>query len=141
MAPCGKCLSHSLVIDTIFCRTPDACTLIRMFFIGAGADARTDEHEGYVAGRYRDGSRSDIWTDVTRCAERSFISYLPACECGWTGSDQPYSEAGFRQCQHDWVTQHFAPEVFPSVRRPVTSGASTELSGVDFDFKLRHRFA
>jgi hypothetical protein len=112
-----------------------------MFFIGAGADARTDEHEGYVAGRYRDGSRSDIWTDVTRCAELSFISYLPACECGWTGSDQPYSETGFRQCQHDWVTQHFAPEVFPSVRRPVTSGASTELSGVDFDFKLRHRFA
>ena len=109
---------------------------VRMFFIGAGSDARTDEHEGYVAGRYRDGSRSDIWTDVTRCAESTFISYLPACDCGWTGSDQPYSEAGFRQCQHEWVSQHFAPEIFPSVRRPITSGASAEISGADFDFNF-----
>jgi hypothetical protein len=26
-----------------------------MFFIGSGADEMTDEHKGYVAGRYRDG--------------------------------------------------------------------------------------
>jgi hypothetical protein len=27
---------------------------VPMFFIGSGGDEMTDEHEGYVAGRYRD---------------------------------------------------------------------------------------
>lgn len=40
---------------------------------------------GYVAGRYRDGSWSDHWTDVTRCAEATFTAYRPACRCGWSG--------------------------------------------------------
>ena len=107
-----------------------------MFFLGPGADAMTDEHEGYVAGRYRDDSLSDIWTDVTRCAELTFIGYLPRCECGWIGTDQTYSDAGFRQCQQDWATQHFIPKVLPQVRRPVSSGAASRLPSADFDFNL-----
>jgi hypothetical protein len=62
-----------------------------MFFIGSGADEMTDEHERYVAGRYRNGSRSDIWTDVTRCAEYTFIAYLPV---GATGVCSTGSEPG-----------------------------------------------
>jgi hypothetical protein len=107
-----------------------------MFFIGAGADEMTDEHEGYVAGRYRDGSRSDIWTDVTRCAEYTFIAYLPACECGWTGTDHPASEPGYRHCQREWVIQHFTPAVLPQVRQPATSGASVQAPTRDFDFDV-----
>jgi hypothetical protein len=107
-----------------------------MFFIGAGADAMTDEHEGYVSGRYLDGSASDIWTDVTRCAEGTFIGYHPACECGWTGTEQPRTEAAYRQCQRDWATGHFVPEVLPLVRRPVSVGAPTTVSNDDFDFDL-----
>jgi hypothetical protein len=109
-----------------------------MFFTGAGADAMTDEHEGYVAGRYRNGSVSDIWTDIARCVEHTFIGYFPACECGWTGAEEPCSEAAYRQCQQDWATQHFIPEVLPLVRRPVTSGAPTTVSTGDFDFMLDH---
>jgi hypothetical protein len=54
-----------------------------MFFIGEGADTVTDDHEGFVAGRYRDGSASDIWTSVARCAHGTFVGYCAACECGW----------------------------------------------------------
>jgi hypothetical protein len=109
-----------------------------MFFTGPEADAMTDEHEGYVAGRCRDGSRTDIWTDVTRCGPLTFIAYLPVCECGWTGPDRPFHAPGYRQCQHDWVTQHFAPRVLPQVRRP-DSGAAPTATGSDFDFAFDAR--
>jgi hypothetical protein len=46
-------------------------------------------HRGYVAGRYRDGALSDIWTDVARCAERTFTAYLARCGCGWLGDPPP----------------------------------------------------
>jgi hypothetical protein len=110
-----------------------------MFFIGAGADEVTDEHEGYVAGRYRDGSVSDIWTNVARCAHDIFIGYRPACECGWSGAWKPCTEAAYQQCQQDWATHHFVPEVLPLVRRPVASGAPTTVSSDDFDFTLDRR--
>lgn len=42
-------------------------------------------HAGYVAGRYRDGSWSDHWTDVARCAIATFTAFRPACRCGWSG--------------------------------------------------------
>lgn len=72
--------------------------------------AGVDEHRGYVAGRYRNGSRSDGWTDVTRCAAATFVSFLPACTCGWVGADHPSSPDGHRLCQHDWATLHGAPQ-------------------------------
>jgi hypothetical protein len=53
-------------------------------------------HAGYVAGRYRDGSWSDHWTDVARCAAGTFTAYRPACRCGWTGPAVAADGAGLR---------------------------------------------
>lgn len=63
-------------------------------------------HRGYVAGRYRNGSRSDHWTDVTRCAEGTFRGYLPACTCGWEGAGRPSTPDGYQQCRLEWARQH-----------------------------------
>jgi hypothetical protein len=76
-----------------------------MLFIGPVADEATDEHDGYVAGRYRNGALSDIWTDVTRCAARTFTAYVAACECGWTGTPKP--AVGFHSAQYEWFQRHF----------------------------------
>ena len=65
-------------------------------------------HRGFVAGRHRNGALSDDRTDVTRCAERTFISYVPACSCGWVGMDRAVSAEGYRACQRLWVTGHLA---------------------------------
>lgn len=66
------------------------------------------EHRGFVAGRYRNGALSHDWTDVTRCAERTFTSYVPACSCGWIGTDRAASAEDYRACQRLWVTGHLA---------------------------------
>lgn len=77
-----------------------------MLFIGPCSDERTDGHEGYVAGRYRNGTYSDIWTDVARCAERTFTAYAPACECGWRGPIQEATDVGYAACQRVWLRAH-----------------------------------
>ncbi len=51
-------------------------------------------HAGYLAGRYRDGSWSDDWTDVGRCAEATFTAYRAACSCGWAGRVAPADASG-----------------------------------------------
>lgn len=79
-----------------------------MLYIGPVEIPDSDEHEGYVAGRYRNSAYSDIWTDVRRCAAGTFTAYVPACDCGWRGHDQPATEHGYRASQQDWITQHFA---------------------------------
>lgn len=66
------------------------------------------DYHGYVAGRYRDGALSDGWTDVTHCAKRTFIGYVPACSCGWTGSGQTATIDGYVVCQRARLTGHFA---------------------------------
>lgn len=73
-------------------------------------DRRGDScrHAGYVAGRYRGGLVSDSWTDVRRCAERTFLSYLPACECGWVGAEFPATEDGYRNSWRCWTDEHLA---------------------------------
>jgi hypothetical protein len=103
-----------------------------MFYTGAGADEMTDDHEGYVAGRYRDGTRSDIWTDVTRCADATFLAYLPACECGWLGADRDYTESGFRACKRAWLDEHFIPDIAPNIR--TQSATPRRVSDADFDW-------
>ncbi len=90
-----------------------------MLFIGPGDDEVTDAHEGYVAGRYRDGTYSDIWTDVGRCAAATFTAYAPACECGWRGPVWPATEAGHLACLRVWVHDHF--EQLGPVRPIVTA--------------------
>jgi hypothetical protein len=56
-----------------------------MQVIGTGTQGTADIHYRYVADRYRDGALSDAWTDVTRCAEQTFIAYVARCGCGWLG--------------------------------------------------------
>lgn len=64
------------------------------------------EHDGYVAGRYRDGSVSDEWTEVERCAHGTFLGYLPRCTCGWTGRERPASARGAAACRQEWFLEH-----------------------------------
>lgn len=76
--------------------------------IGIGADDMADFHCGYVAGRYRDGALSDTWTDVTRCAERTFLAYVARCGCGWLGDPQPANPDGYYTCQHELISTHLS---------------------------------
>jgi hypothetical protein len=78
-----------------------------MLFIGSGDGAHTDAHEGYVAGRYRDGTLSGIWTDVLKFPQWTFTAYAPACECGWLGQMQPATGGGHLACRRLWIHQHF----------------------------------
>jgi hypothetical protein len=75
----------------------------------------TESHVGYVAGRYRDGSFSDSWTDVTRCAERTFTAYAPACDCGWRGRKFPATSAGHLDCRRALVHEHLQKSARPAV--------------------------
>jgi hypothetical protein len=63
-------------------------------------------HIGYVAGRYRAGVWSDQWTEVSRCAERTFTAYAPACTCGWRGAAHPPTAHGQLACQRGWTFEH-----------------------------------
>jgi hypothetical protein len=79
-----------------------------MGFIGPGAGEATDEHEGFIAGRYRNGALSDNWTDVTRCAHGTFTAFVPACGCGWRGTPQRPDQRGLERCRDSWSTDHVA---------------------------------
>ncbi|HEX6401672.1 MAG TPA: hypothetical protein VF003_00670 [Pseudonocardiaceae bacterium] len=74
--------------------------------MGTGIDSKTDIHHRYIAGRYRDGALSDTWTDVTRCAERTFIAYVARCRCGWHGDDHPANPDGYHSCQRELISKH-----------------------------------
>jgi hypothetical protein len=63
-------------------------------------------HRGYIAGRYRDGALSDGWTDITRCAEGTFIAYVARCGCGWLGQAHPASSGGYRTAQRELTHEH-----------------------------------
>ena len=69
-------------------------------------DVIPDSHTGFVAGRYRDGAYSDIWTDVRRCASRTFTAYAPACSCGWRGAPRPVSDIAYLACRRDGDREH-----------------------------------
>ena len=90
------------------CGITDAADNGPMLYTGPGSSEATDAHEGYVAGRYRDGSHSDIWTNVQTCATGTFTAYVPACECGWLGKPLPATEHGYQACEWSWMTDHFA---------------------------------
>jgi hypothetical protein len=79
---------------------------VQMIVTGLPVGAPSDGHAGYVAGRYRDGALSDTWTDVARCARGTFIGYVPACTCGWTGTIQPATPGGFQISQRELRTAH-----------------------------------
>lgn len=79
-----------------------------MLYTGERELPGSDDHEGFVAGRYRNSAHSDIWTDVRRCAEGTFSAYIPACECGWRGNPHPVTDGGYRGARQAWVDTHFA---------------------------------
>ncbi len=78
-------------------------------------------HLAYVAGRYRDGLRSDHWTDVRRCAESTFISYSAGCSCGWSGPDWQADDRGYRRSIRDGQSHQTGPE--PISAEAFVSGA------------------
>lgn len=79
-----------------------------LLYDGSDSDEFTDEHEGWVAGRFPDGSLSDIWTDARGFPARTFSAYLPRCECGWVGPASPVSPAGHRLAVLRWRMCHLA---------------------------------
>jgi len=96
-----------------------------MLSIGSVA-VTTDVHVGYVAGRYRSGVWSDQWTDVSRCAERTFTDYAPGCVCGWRGRAHAATPDGHLACQRAWAFEHRTSPKTPATHR----GAQT-LGGLD----------
>jgi hypothetical protein len=101
----------------------------QMLFTGPRDDEPTDGHEGYVAGRYRNGTYSDSWTDVVRCAEQTFTAYAPACKCGWRGPAQPASEVGYAACQHALLRDHLK---LLDVGRPILGKIDRPVRVADF---------
>lgn len=75
-------------------------------------------HLGFVAGRYRNGAFSDRYTDVLRCAQRTFTAYAPACSCGWRGPLFPATDAGHLRCRRVLVHQHLAQVTKECTPRP-----------------------
>jgi hypothetical protein len=67
-----------------------------------------DGHVGHVAGRYRNGAYSDLWTDVRRCADLTFTAYAPACSCGWRAAPGPVGDTALIACHRAWVRDHLA---------------------------------
>lgn len=88
---------------------------VPVLFIEIPEPVVRDGHAGYVAGRYRDGAFSDVWTDVRRCADRTFVAYAPACSCGWTGATVPVSDVAYHQCRRAWLRDHIR-ELAPLAR-------------------------
>ncbi|RTL67660.1 MAG: hypothetical protein EKK42_12590 [Pseudonocardiaceae bacterium] len=77
-------------------------------------------HVGYLAGRYRNGALSDVWTDVSRCAERTFTAWAAGCSCGWYGPLQPLTTVGQYGARRQWAGEHI-PAVLAEVSAPATS--------------------
>ncbi|GEL21545.1 hypothetical protein PSU4_04990 [Pseudonocardia sulfidoxydans NBRC 16205] len=83
-------------------------------------------HVGYLAGRYRNGALSDVWTDASRCAERTFTAWAAGCSCGWYGSLQPLTTVGQYGARRQWANEHLpvvlAEATAPSVSPTVAAG-------------------
>jgi hypothetical protein len=47
-----------------------------------------------------------VRTDVTRCAERTFIAYIARCACGWLSNDHPANPDGYHTCHHELINNH-----------------------------------
>jgi len=99
----------------------------RVLFTSVGDDGGPERielpgHTGFVAGRYRNWAYSDVWTDVRRCAERTFTGYRPACTCGWMGNPTEADEVGWMRCHREVRAEHLArlrhPTSLPAVARP-----------------------
>jgi hypothetical protein len=63
-------------------------------------------HRGFAAGRYRDWSWSDVWTDVSRCASGTITAVAAGCTCGWRGPAHQPRRDSLDDCRWDWVFVH-----------------------------------
>ena len=89
-----------------------------------GAEGVPAGHAGFLAGRYRNGALSDAWTDVSRCADGTFVGYVPACTCGWRGAVQPATAPGRFLSSRAWRDEHLAGlEACPVAGRPPSCSA------------------
>ncbi len=64
-----------------------------------------DGHEGYGARRLPDGTLTSSWTAATA----TFSSYVPKCECGWSGTDHAPTEEGYEDAIDEWDERHAQP--------------------------------
>jgi hypothetical protein len=79
-----------------------------VLYIGPVDIPGSDDHEGFVSARTRDGRDTGIWTDV-RGAGDGYTGFRAGCECGWLdeGFTTP-DEDGHQTALHDFVHHHFA---------------------------------
>jgi len=68
--------------------------------------AATAVHQEFAAGRYRDWSWSDVWTDVSRCASDTFTTIAAACTRGWRGPSHRPRDSALDTCRWEWVFLH-----------------------------------
>lgn len=99
---------------------------VTMLFTQSDGMSDSGGHVGFVAGRYRDGAYSDVWTDVRRCAEATFTAYAPSCSCGWRGAAVPITDVAVMACHRAWRRDHAAravatpaPDPEPATHRSV----------------------
>ncbi len=62
-------------------------------------------HEGHTARRLPDGTLTSSWTSETA----TFDSYVPRCECGWTGEGHDPTEEGYDKAVDEWDRRHAQP--------------------------------
>ncbi|MGH3782873.1 MAG: hypothetical protein ACRDRO_20195 [Pseudonocardiaceae bacterium] len=91
-----------------------------------------DVHQCVVAGRKADGGLTDIWSEVRPHLDFGYVSYVPRCECGWTGPPFTYTPGGYAACEQLWRDQHL--ELFLRAQEPraiesLTTWALTSRSG------------
>ena len=89
---------------------------VQVLFTDPRDELAVPAHRGFAAGRYRDWSWSDVWTDVSRCASGTFTAVAGGCTCGWRGPAHPPRGDALDACRWDWVFVHV-------VQLPVTEGA------------------
>jgi DNA-binding CsgD family transcriptional regulator len=82
-------------------RRPDVPVLLTEYGVAA-----IGVHRGFAAGRYRDWSWSEIWTDVSRCASSTFTAVAAGCTCGWRGPAHRPRDGAPDACRWEWVFLH-----------------------------------
>lgn len=68
-----------------------------------------DEHQCVVAGRKPDGGLTDIWSVLRPQLDCGYVSYVPRCECGWTGPPFTCTPRGYAACEQLWRDKHLEP--------------------------------
>ncbi len=81
-----------------------------------GVGEGVDEHQCVVVGRKADGGLTDMWSDVRAHVDCGYVSYVPRCECGWTGPPFTCTPRGYAACEQLWRDKHL--ELFLRAQAP-----------------------